>query len=55
MKEEERNRKKNYGRNVGRYEYDDGDRAEPSVADGEEDIARNIRTSKVLERKHNHA
>lgn len=40
---------------VGGDEDDDGERAEPGVADGEEDVAGHLRAGEVPQREHHHA
>ena len=43
-----------YGPDIGRDKDNDGKRAEPGVSDGEEDIARYLRSVEVLERQNYH-
>ena len=43
-----------YGPNVGGYEDDEGERAEPGVSNGEENVCGDMGTREILQGHHNH-
>jgi hypothetical protein len=43
-----------YGPNVGRNENDDGERAEPGVSDGEENVSGDARSREIFQGDHHH-
>lgn len=44
----------NYGPNVGGYEDDERERAEPGVSNGEENVSWDMGTREILQGHHNH-